>query len=78
MPTYNFRDKITGNIIEQFMSIKAMEQFLIDNPQYETYHDTPPQLGDAIRMGLKKPDDAFRDKLKDIKNKHRRSVVNTF
>lgn len=41
-----------------------------------------PAIGDSIRLGLRKPDSAFRDRLKEIKKHHSRgltdSTVNTF
>jgi hypothetical protein len=78
MPIYNFFNKETNEIIERTMSIKAMEEFLKDNPQYSIHHGSPPGLGDTIRMGLKKPDEGFRDILRNIKSKHYGSKVNTF
>jgi len=32
MPTYNFRNKTTGETFEKFMSISARELFLSENP----------------------------------------------
>lgn len=50
---------------------------LKEHPELEVVIGTP-AFGDSVRMGLKKPDDGFRDLLKKIKNKHRRSTINTF
>jgi hypothetical protein len=78
MPTYEFCNKETGEVVEVTMKISEYDQFVKDNLTLERYFSEAPTIGDSIRLGLKKPDDAFRDKLKDIKKKHRRSSINTF
>lgn len=81
MPTYQFRNKETGEITEKFMSLKAREQYLQDNPQLETVIGAVAMVGDSSRM---KPDNGFRDVLKEIKSKHdhhrqlTRTTINTF
>jgi hypothetical protein len=78
MPTYTFRNSETEEMFEQFFSSYAKkDEFLVQNPQLQQVLQ-PVAFGDSIRMGLRKPDDAFRDKLKDIKRAHRRSTINTF
>lgn len=78
MPTYTFRNSETDEVFDQiFSSYAKKDEFLEQNPQLlQVLH--PVAFGDAIKMGLRKPDDAFRDKLKDIKRKHRGSTINTF
>jgi hypothetical protein len=78
MPLYEFRNNVSGEIYDLSMKISELDKYLEDNPNIERYHGSAPSVGDSIKMGFKKPDDAFRDKLKDIKRKHRRSVINTF
>lgn len=78
MPTYTFKNTKTGKVFEEFMSIAAREQYLADNPHITTIIETAPALGDPVRLGLKKPDDGFRDVLRKIKAKHKRSNINTF
>ncbi len=78
MPTYSFRDQNTNEVFEKFMSISAREQYLKDNPQLEVVVGTP-----LIVSGLdRKPDEGFRDVLKEIRKKHdarwTRSTINTF
>lgn len=81
MPNYTFRVKKTGEEITEFMSISALDKFIKKNPHLEQVIGAP-AIGDTVRLGLKKPDAAFRDKLKEIKKKHSRgitkSTVNTF
>ena len=35
-----------------------------------------PAFGDTIKMGMRKPDDGFRDRLKEIKSSHAGSTMN--
>tara|TARA_Y100000004_G_scaffold125812_1_gene141546 strand:- start:1283 stop:1534 length:252 start_codon:yes stop_codon:yes gene_type:complete len=37
-----------------------------------------PGMADAARIGMKKPDAGFRDRLKEIKKAHRGSNINTW
>ena len=66
MPTYQFRNKETGEIIEERMSFTVLDKYKEDNPHLEQYHDSfPGVVGDA---GIKnKVPDCFRDVLKAIK-----------
>ncbi|NDG30608.1 hypothetical protein EB118_11125 [bacterium] len=81
MPTYSFRNILTGEEFDQIMSIKKLDQYKIDNPDFEQLLGTP-SIGDPVRLGLKKPDDTFRDILKQIKknndSRRVRSTINTF
>jgi hypothetical protein len=58
------RNKETGEVFDKKMSYKDLDQFLIDNPNYERYHSAEnlPVLGDGMRMsvpGVGQPDKAF-------------------
>lgn len=81
MPTYSFRNTKTGEEFDEIMPIKNLDQYKIDNPDLEQLLGTPP-LGDPVRLGLKKPDDTFRDILKQIKKNTQsnriKSGINTF
>lgn len=78
MPTYAFKNTKTGEVFEEFMSISAREQYFKDNPHLEHVLVVPQKVADVVRMGMKKPDDGFRDVLKKIKKKHRGSKINTW
>lgn len=69
MPTYEFKNKQTGEYSEFFMSIKELDAFKENNPQLMQVHRTPLNIGDTVRMGMKKPDQNFRELLKHIHNK---------
>ena len=82
MPTYLFLNTETGEKISEFMTITEMEGFLASNPNMQPLMNGAPSIGDSIRLGLRKPDSSFRDRLKEIKKHHSkglsRSSINTF
>lgn len=84
MPSYTFKDKSlnTDETFTTIMSMNEREEFLKNNPNMQQVIHSAPALGDSIRLGLRKPDNAFRDRLKEIKKIHSRgltkSTVNTF
>lgn len=75
MPTYTFRDKTTGEVWDERLSMSAREEKLKD-PNIEQVISSAPRMNYSVSG--KKPDDGFRDVLKKIKSKHRRSTINTF
>lgn len=77
MPLYTIRNKDTGHEEEVFMSISEKEDFLSNNPQFEQVF-VKVSIGDSHRLGMKKPDDGFRDRLRDIKKTHYGSNINTW
>jgi hypothetical protein len=80
MPTYNFRNNKTGEDYQEFMSISAVEQYLQDNPNVTQLVSGVPFIHSG--RGLKKPDEGFRDLLKNMKKGNskgfKRSTINTF
>lgn len=82
MPSYTFKNLNTGEEWTDIMSISEREEFLSKNPQVQQQLTSAPALGDSIRLGLRKPDDGFRDRLREIKKAHSkgftRSTVHTF
>lgn len=79
VPTYNFLNNDTGEEFSDFMSISALDEFLKSNPNVVQLVNDAPGL---IAGSGKKPDQGFRDLLKDMKKKHSkgitRSTINTF
>lgn len=59
------------------MSISSLDTYLAENPHLEQI-PTAAAIVDPVRMGRMKPDDSFRDLLRNVKKKHRGSNVNTF
>ena len=78
MPTYNFRHRETGEITEKFFSLSLREEYLKDNPHHESILLGAPTIGDPIRLGIRKPDDGFREVLAKAKEAHPLGNVNTF
>lgn len=80
MPTYAFRDNNTGEEWQDFMSISALDEYLAANPHITQLVNGAPMIASGRGMG--KPDQGFRDLLKDMKKKHSkgisRSTINTF
>ena len=80
MPTYKFKNTKTGEIFEDFMSISALATFLAENTDVVQLVNGAPMIASGRGMG--KPDQGFRDLLKDMKKKHSkgitRSTINTF
>ena len=77
MPNYTFynKKKRYKRVLE--MTIAEWREFKKD-PDEEQLIVTAPGIGDPIRLGLEKPSDHFRDRLRDIKSSHRGSTINTF
>lgn len=76
MPQYSFFNTETEEYFEQwFDSYKEVEQWIQENKHINWLCGAPPQ-GDAIRMGVTKPDEGFRDLLKTIKKGNIRSDFN--
>lgn len=82
MPSYTFLNTDSGEVFTTIMSIAEREEYLKANPHIQQQLISAPALGDSIRLGLKKPDNGFRDRLKEIKKHHSRglsrSTINTF
>jgi hypothetical protein len=60
------------------MKISERDDFLRDNPQYESVILGAPSIGDPVRLGLRKPDQGFREVLQKAKAAHPLGKINTF
>ena len=58
------------------MSISERDKYLSENPKIEQLVNGAPSIGYSYNG--KKPDSGFRDVLKEIKSKHKRSAINTW
>jgi hypothetical protein len=65
MPLYEFRNKETGEIFEKFMSIASREEYLKENSNIEPVLSAPP-LVDPVSVGVRKPDNGFKEVLQRI------------
>ena len=67
MPTYEFRNKETGEVTEHIMRIAEREQFILDNPHLEqTITSAPAFAGDHI---IVRKDTGFKEVLQRIHEK---------
>jgi hypothetical protein len=78
MPTYDFRNKETGEVIERVMSIAAKAEYLKENPHMESIITGLPPLIDPYRLGLVKPDNGFKEVLQRIDEKTAGSKLKSF
>ncbi len=78
MPTYNFKNQESGEEYSKFLFASELEDYLKNNPLVIQTISNGSQVGDPWRMGRIKPDDGFRDILRNIKKKHAHTTVNTF
>ena len=64
MPTYDFRNKETGEITEHIMRISDLDAFKASNPHLEQTMTTPPAfVGDHVTI---KKDTGFKEVLQKI------------
>lgn len=75
MPTYDFRNKETGEITEVFMRISEREPYLANNPHLEQVLLSAPQIN-ADPIGSNQHGKAFREVLNKIHNKTPGSKLN--
>ena len=76
MPSYDFRNKETGEIIEVSMSFTKLNKYKEDNPHLEQYHSSSPGLVADAHVRDKRPD-GFKDVLKSIKKANPGSNIDT-
>ena len=79
MPTYIFLNKNDGNEFQEFMSISERDRYLEENPHITQLVNGAPMIVSGVP---RKPDNGFRDLLKDMKKNHSKgttgSTINTF
>jgi len=76
MPTYSFRDKTTGEVFDKFMRIAERDEFLTQNPNFESVITGAPAFtGDHI-TAVKKYDTGFKEVLQKIHERSPGSTLN--
>lgn len=78
MPKYYFENINTGEFTEEWMKIAELDEFKLQNPHLKQRIVGAPSVGDPTRLGLRKPDDGFRDVLKNVKHHHKKDNINTW
>ena len=76
MPTYLFENTKTGEQIEMFIGISERDKLLKENPHLKQLVNGFPGTVDPTRIGRVKPDNGFKDVLKEINKHHRGSTLN--
>lgn len=70
MPLYTFKNTETGETTDLILSVSAMEQYKVDNPQMQNVIYSPGLIGGRDQSGGGNLPDGFKDKLREIKKKH--------
>jgi len=78
LPTYTFEDINTGERLEKVMKISELDEFRASNPNLKSIIVGAPSIGDSYRLGRHKPDDGFRDVLKNVQHHHKKDNINTW
>ena len=82
MPEYKFKNNKTDKEWIERMSISELDKFLEDNKHVVQLVHGSPMIVTGVASKRSKPDDGFRDMLKQIKKSNsrgiRRSTINTF
>ena len=76
MPLYEFKNTETGELVEKFMSISAREDYLSQNPHMEAVISGGSAFIDPVRLGVRKPDQGFKEVLQRIHEKTAGSQLN--
>ncbi len=67
MPTYDFRNKETGEITTEVMSIKDLDKYKEDHPELERYFGNQTV---ASTFGNPKQSDGFREVMSKVQKAH--------
>lgn len=78
MPIYSMRNTETQEEFEVTMKYSELQEYLEANSHIQQIFNRFPAYGDPIRMGVRKPDDGFREVLQKGKHAHKRSTINDF
>lgn len=76
MPTYDFKNKDTGEVFERVMSIAAKAEYLEANPNIEPLITGLTPLIDPVRLGIHRADNGFKEVLQRIHEKTPGSTLN--
>lgn len=78
MPIYSVMNTTTDEVFDVNMKFAEFEQYLKDNPHSKQVFTKFPGIGDSVRLGKRKPDDGFRDVLRNVQHHHKRNEINTW
>lgn len=75
MPQYTFEHKTTGEIRDEVMTWEERCAFLASNPDFEQIITKPPAYCDSWRVGVVRPSQTHRDRMKEIRKNHPKGYV---
>lgn len=78
MPIYSILNKDTNEVFEVNMKFEELQPYLSENTDMKQVFTKFPAIGDPVRLGKKKPDDSFRDVLKNVSSIHKKNSINTW
>jgi hypothetical protein len=72
---YTFLNTETQQVEEHSMRMSEYDMFKDKNPHLERYHEPGrgPAIGDSVRLGIRRPDDGFREVLSKISDANYKS-----
>lgn len=76
MPLYDFVNTETGEHFELQLKIAEKEEYLEQNPHIQQEYLTAPSIGDAVRMGIRKTDNGWKEVLNKVHQKSPGSQLN--
>jgi hypothetical protein len=71
------RNNETQEEFEVTLKYSELETYLKENPHIQQIFNKFPGMGDPVRLGLRRPDEGFRDVLKKAKI-HKHNTINDF
>lgn len=75
MPQYTFQNKVTKDEWTETLTIAQRDSFLENNPDVQQLIVSAPSFGSVERLGLKKPDQSFREMVSYIKKRNPGSTI---
>jgi len=78
MPIYSMRNNETLEEFEINIKYSELEEYLNTNSNVQQIFTRFPGTGDPVRLGLRKPDDNFRDVLRNVQHHHKKDSINTW
>lgn len=78
MPIYSMKNIETLEEFEITVKYSELAEYLKENPHVQQIFNKFPGFGDPVRLGLRKPDDNFRDVLRNVRHHHKKDSINTF
>lgn len=78
MPIYSIMNTETEEVFEVNIKFADLDAYLAEHTNCKQVFTKFPSMGDPARLGLRKPDDGFRDVLRSVKSHHKRDNINTW